>query len=68
MAERDGDYCKKRSRKMGFSTSSMVILTALIGLGAVILRAVRAARQRVEPVKILVRVEPTRRQKGRKYE
>ena len=53
---------------MGFSISSMVILTALIGLGAAVLRAVRTARQRVEPVKILVRVEPTRRPQGRRYE
>jgi hypothetical protein len=53
---------------MDFSSSSILILAALIGLGAMILRAVRAARQRVDPVKILVRVEQNRRRQGRRYE
>ena len=50
---------------MGFSSSSIFILTAIIGLGAMILRAVRAARQRADPVKIVVRVESNRRKQGR---
>jgi len=52
---------------MALSTSSIFIFAALIGFGAAVLRAVRAARQRVSPVRITVRVERSRRQEGSKY-
>ena len=53
---------------MSFTFPSIFIIAVLIGLGAMVQRAVRAAQQRVSPVKLLVRVDQSRHQQGRKYE
>ena len=53
---------------MYLSTSTIFILAGLVGLGAVVLRAVSAARRRVSPVRIVVRLERSRRQEGGRYE
>ena len=53
---------------MYLSTSTIFILAGLIGLGAMVLRAVSSARRRVSPVRIAVRVKRNRRQDGVSYE
>ncbi len=51
---------------MGFSSSTILILAALIGLGALAARFFRSIRRNVSPIRIVVR--HPRRQQGSRNE